>query len=183
MTSISHPDYFLTTERLGFRAWRSADMDLAMALWGDPEVTRLISANGHLTPAEVKARLERELSIQNEHGVQYWPMFILSDGALAGCCGLRPYRPEEGIYELGVHLRPLFWRQGLAMEAARGVIAYAFEQPGIRGLFAGHNPANEASRGLLLKLGFRYTHEEFYEPTGLHHPSYLLEKRDGPVEH
>jgi RimJ/RimL family protein N-acetyltransferase len=41
-------------------------------------------------------------------------------------------------------------------------------------LFAGHHPANRSSRDLLLKLGFRYTHDEYYAPTGLQHPSYLL---------
>jgi RimJ/RimL family protein N-acetyltransferase len=44
-------------------------------------------------------------------------------------------------------------------------------------VFAGHNPANTASRGLLARLGFRYTHDELYAPTGLRHPSYLLERR------
>lgn len=38
----------------------------------------------------------------------------------------------------------------------------------------GDYPHNERSRNLLLKLGFAYTHDEFYEPTGLEHPSYLL---------
>jgi RimJ/RimL family protein N-acetyltransferase len=42
------------------------------------------------------------------------------------------------------------------------------------GLFAGHNPKNEASRQLLEKLGFRYTHDEYYAPTGLNHPSYMM---------
>jgi hypothetical protein len=47
---------------------------------------------------------------------------------------------------------------------------------GIEALFAGHNPNNEKSGMLLGKLGFEYTHDEFYEPTGLQHPSYLLKR-------
>jgi RimJ/RimL family protein N-acetyltransferase len=54
------------------------------------------------------------------------------------------------------------------------VIEYAFNILGVKALFAGHSPANEASRRLLEKLGFRYTHDEYYPPTGLNHPSYLL---------
>lgn len=53
-------------------------------------------------------------------------------------------------------------------------MGYAFNTLGVKGLFAGHNPANEASRRLLEKLGFRYTHDEYYPPTGLNHPSYRL---------
>jgi len=51
---------------------------------------------------------------------------------------------------------------------------YGYNILGVKALFAGHNPANVASRRVLEKLGFRYTHDEFYPPTGLHHPSYLL---------
>ena len=54
------------------------------------------------------------------------------------------------------------------------MIAYVFDVLKASALFAGHNPINAASRGLLEKLGFEYTHDEFYAPTGLHHPSYRL---------
>jgi RimJ/RimL family protein N-acetyltransferase len=30
----------LTTARLGFRCWRSDDLDPALSLWADPEVMR-----------------------------------------------------------------------------------------------------------------------------------------------
>lgn len=51
------------------------------------------------------------------------------------------------------------------------MIAHAFDVFGARALFAGCNPDNTASRALLEKLGFGYTHDEFYSPTGLYHPS------------
>jgi len=164
--------YFLTSRRLGFRTWRPDDLELAVGLWDDPEVTRFIG--GPPGRAAVAERLERELATQAAHGIQYWPIFLLADGAHVGCCGLRPYRPDERVHELGVHIRPSFWRQGLALEAARAAIAHAFAQLGARALFAGHNPDNAASRALLARLGFRYTHVELYPPTGLMHPSYLL---------
>lgn len=162
------------TERLGFRAWTLADRPLALALWGDPAVARHIYAGGPPAAAEIEARLSREMAGAAEHGIQYWPVFLLAGGAHVGCCGLRPCRPDEGIHEFGVHLLPEYWGQGLAVEAARAVVGYAFGTLGARGLFAGHNPTNEASRKMLVRLGFRYTHDEYYEPTGLNHPSYLL---------
>jgi RimJ/RimL family protein N-acetyltransferase len=87
---------------------------------------------------------------------------------------LRPYTGPPGIFELGVHIRPEFWRRGLAEEAARAVIDFGFSQLKASALFAGHHPENENSRRLLIKLGFRFTHEELYAPTGRLHPSYLL---------
>ena len=110
--------------------------------------------------------------------MQYWPIFLLSTGEHIGCCGLRPYDLTKHIYEIGFHIRSQQWGRGFASEAARRVMAFAFEDLNAKGLFAGHNPRNKASRKLLGKLGFRYTHDEYYAPTGLNHPSYLLTKED-----
>jgi len=145
-----------------------------MGLWGDPEVTALFG--GPFTVEMVSARLEKEMAQMREFGLQYWPTFLLDGGEHVGCAGLRPYRVEEHIYEFGVHLRPSFWKRGLAAEAGRAVIEYGFSTLGAEALFAGHHPENEVSRQLLLKLGFLHTHEELYLPTGLMHPSYMLRK-------
>ena len=169
-------EYFLRTERLGFRRWTEADLGLALGLWGDAEVTRLIG--GPFSKEQVQERLSLEISSQRVYGVQYWPVFLLSGGEHLGCCGLRPYKPDQRVFEIGVHIRTAHRGHGYAPEAAQAVIAYAFDRLGAAGLFAGHNPANVTSRRLLEKLGFAYTHEEFYPPTGLNHPSYLLTAED-----
>lgn len=166
--------YFLTTQRLGFRTWSEADLDLALGLWGDPRVTELIDARGRLSPDQVRERLEREIASQRAYGVQYWPVFLLDTGEGAGCCGLRPVPERPHVLELGFHIRSALWGQGYATEAARAVVRYAFDVLGVAGLFAGHHPRNRVSRHLLEVLGFQYTHDEFYAPTGLHHPSYFL---------
>jgi len=166
--------YFLASQRIGFRTWAAVDFPLALALWGDPEVTALFDARGRLSEDQVRERLLREIATQLGHGVQYWPVFLLETGDHLGRAGLRPYKIDGGVYEIGVHLRPAFWRRGHATEAAWAVIAYGFRRLGARALFAGHNPRNERSRGLVARLGFRYTHDELYPPTGLLHPSYLL---------
>ena len=171
-------DCFMTTERLGFSRWTDGDAALAKLLWGDADVTRLICASGVFTPGEIGARLKLEIANGEKYGVQYWPVFFLSSGDLAGCCGLRPREGDGRVFELGFHLRPAYWRQGIGFEAASRVIRYAFEVLGADALAAGHNPRNEGSRALLKKLGFEHTHDEFYAPTGLMHPTYRLEAAD-----
>ncbi len=162
------------TARLTFRSWRIEDEDLALSLWGDPSVTALTSARGTLTHDEVRERLALELQLERDHGIQYWPTFLRATGELAGCCGLRPYDLARSFLELGFHLRSAHWGQGLATEAARSAIEHAFTHRAASALFAGHHPKNRSSRRALEKLGFRYTHDEHYPPTGLEHPSYLL---------
>jgi RimJ/RimL family protein N-acetyltransferase len=159
---------------LGFRFWSTSDLELALGLWGDPAVTLLIDARGQLSREEVKQRLEQELVSAESHNIQYWPIFVLENDEHIGCCGLRPYDLARQIYEIGFHIRSQHWGNGYATEAAQRVIAYAFDVLDAQGLFAGHNPRNTASCHILLKLGFSYTHDEFYEPTGLNHPSYML---------
>ncbi|QOS77449.1 GNAT family N-acetyltransferase [Paenibacillus sp. JNUCC31] len=168
---------FLETERLEFSTWSEEDRALASALWGDHEVTKWISSKGFLSEDEVEARLALEIKRQEEVGVQYWPLFEKDSEVFVGCCGLRPYSPEENIYELGFHLTRDYWGKGYAMEAARAVVDYAFGELKVEGLFAGHHPDNDVSRHMLSKLGFEYVRDECYEPTGLMHPSYLLKKR------
>jgi ribosomal-protein-alanine N-acetyltransferase len=169
--------FFLQSQRLGFRTWREPDLPLAIGLWGDPEVMRFIDARTRLTNDQVKEILERYIAMQREHGIQYWPIFLLSSGEHVGCCGLRPRDIAGRIYELGAHIRSAWWRQGLAREAAVAVIEYAFDTLGATALFAGHNPNNRASQSLLRELGFRHTHHEHYAATGLDHPSYLLTRK------
>ena len=166
-------DYFLSSARLGFRCWLKSDLAHAIELWGDPEVTRYISARG-FTPDDIEQRLKREIDSQRRHALQYWPIFLLASGEHVGCCGLRRRENEPEVPELGFHIASRHWRHGYALEAASRVIDYAFTALGAPALFAGHNPHNVASRALLHRLGFVHTHDELYPPTGLEHPSYRL---------
>jgi RimJ/RimL family protein N-acetyltransferase len=169
-------EYFLRTARLGFRIWTNDDLELALDLWGDSDVTRLIG--GPFSPQQIEERLAREIATYQSDRVQYYPVFLLETGEHVGCCGLRPYQPDAKIYEIGFHLRKVHWGSGYAREAVKAMLAYAFYVKDFSGLFAGHNPANEASRRLLIELSFRYTHDEYYPPTGLNHPSYLMTAED-----
>ncbi len=168
-------DYFIKTGRIKFSTWKQEDTALAESLWGNPDVTRFICASGTFSAKDIALRLKTEIENQIKYHIQYWPVFELASNEFIGCCGLRPYKNNQ--YEIGFHLRPKFWGQGYAMEAASAVIGYAFDILHAEGLFAGHNPNNTASRKLLLKLGFCYIGDKFYEPTGLYHPSYAMQKK------
>jgi ribosomal-protein-alanine N-acetyltransferase len=169
--------HFLKSARLGFRCWTADDLPLARALWGDIEVTRFFG--GPFSEEEIKVRLERELERMATYRFQYWVIQLLSDNESVGCCGLRPYRPHEEVHELGFHLRPKYWGQGLAAEAARVAIAYAFETIGAKGLSAGHHPGNVNSKKVIEKLGFVYSHNEHFPALGMDIPYYLLARNGG----
>lgn len=164
--------YFLRSERVGFRWWSENDLPLARQLWGDLEVTKFFG--GPFAEEEIRRRLRVELDRGVAHGFQYWPVYLLDGGHFVGCCGFRPYRLEAGIRELGFHLQPKFWGRGLASEAAAAVVRYAFAVLGAKALSAGHHPGNAASKRVLRKLGFAYSHDEYFPALGMDIPYYLL---------
>ncbi len=166
--------YFIKTERCGFSHWTKKDLHLANLLWGEADVTRFICASGVFTAEEIESRLNTEICNFEKYGVQYFPLYSLENGELIGCCGLRPYKNEKNVYEMGFHLRKKYWHKGYAVEVGKAMIDYAFGELGAEELKAGHNPCNTASGRVLSKLGFIYECDEFYEPTGLNHPLYFM---------
>ncbi|ERI91076.1 acetyltransferase, GNAT family [Clostridiales bacterium oral taxon 876 str. F0540] len=171
-------EFFLKTKRLGFSVWSEGDILDALELWGNPEVTRYITYEGKMSKEQIYQRLKKEIDTFNNHNIQYWPIYYLDSNENIGCCGLRPHDSENNILELGIHLKDKYWGEGFAKEACLAVIEHAFVTLKANGIFAGHNPKNLASANLLRKLGFIYTHDEYYEPTGLYHPSYLMTRED-----
>jgi [ribosomal protein S5]-alanine N-acetyltransferase len=158
------------TTRLRFRAWRDDDLSLARAVFGDARVTALVG--GPFDDAQIAARLASELACQRAHGFAYWPVFVGDD--FVGCCGLKPRDLTAHILELGFYFTPASWGRGYATEAGHAVIAFAWSALTAHSLFAGHHPENAGSRATLAKLGFAYTHDELYPPTGRMHPGYEL---------
>ncbi|WP_199909960.1 GNAT family N-acetyltransferase [Paenibacillus sp. CAA11] len=167
-------EFIFQTIRLGFSEWHSSDLNLAIDLWGDPLVARFISAKGAFSKKEISERLLKEIQNNLNYQVQYWPLFELEDGKMIGCCGLRPYNKEIQAFELGFHLKSEYWGKGYAFEAASAVLDHARHNLNTDYIVAGHHPENTASAKLLGKLGFEYTRHEYYEATGLEHPTYIL---------
>jgi RimJ/RimL family protein N-acetyltransferase len=167
--SVVHP---LATKRIKFDIWNNSDLELAFKLWGNIDVSRYIVTNGKFTDTQIEQRLTTELNNHQLYRVQYWQIYSL-DGTFMGCCGLRPHNLPNNCFEIGAHLLPEFWHQGIAKEAMLAVIEYA-KQCKIAKLFAGHNPDNVSSEKMLLSLEFIRVTDQFYPPTGLYHPSYEL---------
>nr|WP_054757748.1 GNAT family N-acetyltransferase [Liquorilactobacillus satsumensis] len=170
--------YLIETQRIGFKQWDNSQAELATQLWGgNAEVTKFIHKNGAFSPAEIKQRLATEIKSMELHNVQYWPLFLKATNEFVGVCGLR-MEGTTGSYELGYHLLPAFWGQGIGTEVARRVVNYAFEELNAVKLVARHHPENQGSKKIILKLGFVFKGFQYYQPTGLQHPHYELTRTD-----
>jgi RimJ/RimL family protein N-acetyltransferase len=158
----------LRSDRLLFHPWTHADLDDAVALWGNAEVMAMLG--GVQSREHIVARLAREIDSQAQHGFQYWR--LTDHGQFVGCCGLKLTDLEDSrrVVEMGFHLMPHAWGRGFATEASRAVLAHAFSFTDE--IYAGHHPENRASQNVLEKLRFTRIGERFWAPTGLMHPWY-----------
>ncbi len=163
----------MESARLGFRCWTEADLPLAVALWGDAEVTRHLG--GAMTAVEAETRMRLEMERQAAFGVSYWPVFERATSVHAGCAGLRPYGEDARVREMGVHIARRFWSGRFGEEAARAVIGYGFGVLGLEAVMAGHGPDNVNSKAMLERLGFRFTHMAPWGAQDVPHPWYRLE--------
>jgi RimJ/RimL family protein N-acetyltransferase len=165
---------FLNSERIAFSTWAVADLPLAISLWGDAAVTQF--HGGAWSLHEIEDRLALEIATQRKWQLQYWPLFLRETGEYIGCCGLHPRDPGNRILELGCHLRRAFWSQSLGREAARAALDHGFQTHQATAIFASHHPSNAASRAFLQHLGFTHTHDEYYSPSQMIEPCYLLQE-------
>ena len=173
MNDMTAKNYFLSSERLVFSHWTTEDIEFAQLLWGNPRVSRLISKEG-FSQSEIANKLSTEIKYQATFGYQYFPIANIESKELIGCCGFHPLEKNTSQAELGCHILPDFWGQGIAYEANLKILEFAKQNFDLETVIAGHNPDNHASAKLLKKLGFERIEDQFYEPTGLMHPTYQL---------
>jgi RimJ/RimL family protein N-acetyltransferase len=144
---------FLATKRLRLRPVDEADLDPIVAALNDFAVTRMLArvpfpyrradADAFLTAVRQGAAAGTDLSL-----------VIEQDGRLVGGIGLTGLAAQR---EFGYWLARAHWGMGLATEAGRAFLAYAFGDLGIDTVHSGVFLGNDASLRVQQKLGFERT--------------------------
>lgn len=156
----------LETERLILRQPVMGDVDDLFTVMGDARVATYLGHPPMANRDEAVARIERFERNFREQSAIAWGMTLKEHGRLIGTCLLWNLNTAHHSAELGYILHPALWGKGIATEAARAAIRYGFERMNLHSIEAQIDPENEASRGLLLKIGFvqeGYFRENFYE--------------------
>lgn len=148
------PFPILSTPRLWLRAIVPDDVQGLFALRSDPRVMKHIGRPLAKT-LEDALTLVRDMqeTFESKAGI-VWAITRHGDPELIGTIGFWRIAAEHHRGELGYILKPPFWGQGLAREAATAVIAHGFERLRFHRIEANVDPANAASIGLLKSLGF-----------------------------
>jgi len=153
MTERPAPDEVIEHDQVTLRRYREDDLDAVFQA-----VTESLD---HLRPwmpwaatytrqtaAEFLAKSGRDWADGNEYNYA-----ILTDGAMAGSCGLMA-RIGAGGLEIGYWEHRAYTRRGLATAASAALVEQAFRLPGVERVEIVHDELNVASGGVPRKLGF-----------------------------
>lgn len=147
----------LETRRLTLRHLETGDLDALYRLYRDPQI-RAHFPDGTRTFAETKEELEwflRGHPDRPELGL--WATVERRTGAFLGRCGLLPWTIDgQAEVELAYLIDKSRWGEGLATEAARGIIQHAWDELGLKRLICLIMPGNTASVAVATKVGMRF---------------------------
>ena len=111
------------------------------------------------------ARLES--SQDSDPWVHGFKMVLRSDGTEVGRCGFTGPPDANGIVEIAYVVEEAFRGRGYATEAARGLLAYASGDVGVRLVCAHTLPTENASTHVLRKSGFSRAGESVDHAAGI----------------
>jgi len=146
----------LETERLRLRLFTLDDEAAVFALVSDPEVARFVRFEAHLTPAETRAFLELVQQYYRRREPFAWAIVRHEDDRLIGSCGFVSQAVERRSAEIGYWLGKPYWGKGYAVEAARALVRFGFEQMGLERVEAKCFIENSAGQRVIEKLGMKF---------------------------
>ena len=119
------------------------------------DAPRLIAINEPTASERITQFVENQLNWWNEYSYGLWLIVLPTTETLAGWCGLRPGNsPNEP--ELLFGLAAGERKRGIATEAVRAVLAYAFALPTIQSVWAATSENNFASAAVMKRAGMSF---------------------------
>lgn len=145
----------LETERLELRAIGRGDAELQFRHLNSPAIMEHLG--GPLTLEAIEAKHAKAMDQFAGEDFSFLLVFEKEAGELVGHCGLKrvdhPAASNIGDFEIGWLIREDRWRLGLALEAVRAVLGWAFETHDAPHVVALTADRNEPSWRLMEKLG------------------------------
>ena len=144
----------LVTARLTLRDFTADDWPAVLAYQQDPRYLRYYEWTDR-TAEEVQAFVGMFLAQQQAQPRTRFQLAVTltATGELIGNCGVRKGSAEATDAELGYELAPRHWGHGYATEAARAMVAFAFDTLQVHRVAAWCVADNVGSSRVLEKLG------------------------------
>jgi RimJ/RimL family protein N-acetyltransferase len=146
----------LRSPRLTLRRLRADDVAALCAYRGRPEVARYQSWTT-FTRADAEQLVADQAAVEPNTPGTWLQLAVVetASGVLIGDCGLHFRADDPQQMEVGITFDPAYQRRGLATEALRSVLEYAFDALGKHRVSAVTDAKNAAAAALFRRLGFR----------------------------
>lgn len=147
----------LRGERVTLDLLRPDDLDDLAAMQGDPEVCRYLLYEAR-SREKVAEMLERDAAATHlaAKGDYLQPAIRSRSGAFLGTMYFEVQSVEDRTAEIGWILTPGTQGHGYATEAARLLLALAFDELGLHRVYAELDPRNTGSVRICERLGMRH---------------------------
>ena len=146
----------LETKRLILRPFEMADAEAVRALAGNKDIATTTLHIPHPYEAGIAEEWigRHEAQFGEGDGVVF-AVTLRESGKLAGAISVMVKKQHDrGV--LGYWIGKPHWNQGIATEAAKRVVAYAFEDLSLNKITSSHMERNPASGRVMEKAGLRY---------------------------
>lgn len=156
------------TARLRLRAWRAADRQPLRALNADAQVMAYFPST--LNAAQSDALFDRIVAHHMAHGFGLWAVERADTADFIGFTGLSipQWQPCFGpCVEIGWRLAAAHWGQGFATEAARTVLAFAFESLGLDEVVSFTAAVNTRSERVMERIGMHHAPSDDFDHPAL----------------
>ncbi|XOV87968.1 MAG: GNAT family N-acetyltransferase [Pseudomonadota bacterium] len=147
------------TRRLQVRHLRDGDASEMASVYGDADAMRYVDDGDILTLDECEAWVAKSLQNYARYGYGMSAVELADNGPVIGFIG--GVHPNGQIdCEIKYAFRRDCWGLGYATEAVCGMVAYLHDSLRIRHFVATIDPENSASRRVLEKSGFAFSHNQ-----------------------
>lgn len=164
--------YLFNSQRLGFRRWRSEDLDEFAKLNSDEQVMEHFPNT--LSKPETQDLIDKLEHHFVENGFTYYATEILETNEFIGMIGLAFQQYETAFtpaIDIGWRLKKSAWGKGYATEGARRCIEHAFDELDLQKVIAVCTVKNQKSERVMKKIGMTKI-GTFNHPELVGHPEY-----------
>jgi ribosomal-protein-alanine N-acetyltransferase len=159
----------LESERLLFRDHEPADLEAYCEMEADPEVRRYVGAYPRSRDV-AEHRFLTGLQRPQSQRLWMWATVFKPEGRYIGRCGV------YGEGSLAFYFARAYWGRGLATEAGRALVNFAFNELHLPRIITAVQVGNDASVRVLEKLGFALVRTEPGEVRSFYHFELLATK-------
>ena len=146
----------MESERLKFRSIKKKDVNDIFEYASDPRTSKFLMWDPHDSLEYTKKFIEIVLSNYKSGEYNDWAIVLKDSKKMIGTCGLTRIDERNGVVEIGYVISPDYWGMGIATEAAKKIVKFAFDELGANRVEARFLYGNEGSLAVMKKIGMKF---------------------------